>query len=53
MTLDANSAVTMTAVTGAEVVRTILDSTVASAFVPVMVRILFTEPGPRGLPSVA
>jgi hypothetical protein len=45
--------VTMTAVTGAEVVRTILDSTDASAFVPVMVRILFTGPGPRGLPSVA
>jgi hypothetical protein len=53
MTLDANSAVTMTAVTGAEVMRTILDSTDASAFVPIMVRILFTGPGPRGLPSVA
>lgn len=53
MTLDASSAVTMTAATGTEVVKTMLDSTVASAFVPVMVRILFIGPGPRGLPSVA
>jgi hypothetical protein len=53
ITLDANSAVTMTAVTGAEVVRTILDSTEASAFVPVMVRTLFSGPGPRELPDVA
>lgn len=53
MTLDANSAVTITAVTGAEVVRTMLASVDAIVLVPVMVRTLFSGPGPRELPDVA
>ena len=53
ITLDANSAVTITAVTGAEVIRTVLASIDAIVLVPVMVRTLFSGPGPRGLPCVA
>lgn len=53
ITLDANSAVTMTAATGAEVIRTMLDNTEPSAFVHIMVRTLFSRPGPRELPSAA
>jgi len=52
-TLDANSATMMTAIVGAEVVRTIPAITEAMVLVPIMVRILFTGSSPRELPVVA
>jgi hypothetical protein len=53
ITLNANSATMITATVGAEVVRTVLAIIDARAFVPVMVRSLFTGSGPRELPGVA
>jgi len=53
ITLNANSAAAMTAAAGAEVIRTMLDKTEPSAFVHIMVRTLFSGPGPRELPFVA
>lgn len=53
LTLNANSATRMTAIVGAEVVRTIPANTDASVLIPIMVRTLFTGSGPRELPCVA
>lgn len=53
ITLNANSATMLTAIVGAEVVRMIPAITDAMAFVPIMIRLLFTGSGFRELPSVA